>query len=91
MTAKASSAAANPVVGRWYIPRPRLPPHAAGAPLERAGFAPRWVLWVSAERVLYSRGGDKHYECKRETFRRWVRATQARSGKYSKGFQWTAQ
>lgn len=56
--------ATPPIAPDWYVPR-------RGRPV------PRWVLAVSAERVLYSRGGDRHYECLRATFLRWVRSSEA--------------
>jgi hypothetical protein len=33
----------------------------------------RWVLAVGNDRVIYSRGGDKHYECLVKTFARWLK------------------
>jgi len=38
---------------------------------------PRWVLAVMNGRVLYSRGGDRHYECLETTMRRWMRRVRA--------------
>jgi len=70
-----------PVVGRWYIPR-------TGSHVQTRKLVaptPRWVLAVANLSVIYSAGGDVHYECSVLTFMRWVRKTRAISGKRKKG------
>lgn len=38
---------------------------------------PRWVLALMNGHVIYSRGGDRHYECQVKTMRRWISRTRA--------------
>ena len=52
-----------PLIHGWYIPT--------------ADDSPRWILAISKPSVIYSRGGDKHYECLIASFKRWMRQTNA--------------
>lgn len=43
----------------------------------RSSYGIRWLLLVRDGYVRYSRGGDRHYVCKVETFLRWARKNRA--------------
>jgi hypothetical protein len=62
-----------PVAGRWYVPRTTAKDKRARR------LTPRWVLGVTSLGVIYGRGGARHYECRLDTFKRWVRETGASS------------
>lgn len=68
----------NLQVGAWYVPT-------------RRGHWPRWVLaaqhaaGLTHLMVVYSRGGEHHFECQFNTFRRWVR--RARCKVHNRGGQ----
>jgi hypothetical protein len=52
------------VQGAWYLTRP-------------SGTGPRWVLALTATHVIYSKGGDRHYECQVRTFKSWIKRENA--------------
>lgn len=52
----------------WYVPSNR-----GYAGRQRA----RWVLALDNGRVLYSRGGEQHFECTAGTFLAWVKRVSA--------------
>jgi hypothetical protein len=59
-----NSTVITPVFCGWYVPTKK-----GYAGRQRA----RWVLGVSNGRVLYSRGGELHYECTRRWFATWIK------------------
>jgi hypothetical protein len=43
-----------------------------GLYVHRSG-RPRYVIYIMPPVVVYSKGGDRVYSCKLQTFRRWMR------------------